>query len=125
MRNYFRDEKNPLFLQYQLCGNSSVGRALASQAEGREFESRLPLLQKNNNQYFKRREVYPDAQSSGSLVCRSKAGVLFSHLFLFEPREQSFFSGFFFRRNVRHDGLKRVFAVAGCLNGVVNNAPIG
>ncbi len=24
-------------------GNSSVGRALASQAEGREFESRLPL----------------------------------------------------------------------------------
>ena len=25
------------------CGNSSVGRALASQAEGREFESRLPL----------------------------------------------------------------------------------
>ncbi len=26
-----------------LCGNSSVGRALASQAEGRGFESRLPL----------------------------------------------------------------------------------
>jgi len=25
------------------CGNSSVGRALASQAKGREFESRLPL----------------------------------------------------------------------------------
>ena len=28
------------------CGNSSVGRALASQAEGREFESRFPLLVK-------------------------------------------------------------------------------
>ncbi len=27
-----------------VCGNSSVGRASASQAEGREFESRLPLL---------------------------------------------------------------------------------
>ena len=27
-----------------LCGNSSVGRALASQAEGRGFESRLPLI---------------------------------------------------------------------------------
>ena len=26
-----------------ICGNSSVGRALASQAKGREFESRLPL----------------------------------------------------------------------------------
>ena len=25
------------------CGNSSVGRASASQAEGREFESRFPL----------------------------------------------------------------------------------
>ena len=28
------------------CGNSSVGRASASQAEGREFESRFPLKQK-------------------------------------------------------------------------------
>ncbi len=28
------------------CGNSSVGRASASQAEGREFESRFPLIQK-------------------------------------------------------------------------------
>lgn len=26
-----------------VCGNSSVGRASASQAEGREFEPRLPL----------------------------------------------------------------------------------
>lgn len=31
-----------------LCGNSSVGRALASQAGGREFEPRLPL-EKNEN----------------------------------------------------------------------------
>ena len=29
-----------------ICGNSSVGRASASQAEGREFESRLPLFTK-------------------------------------------------------------------------------
>ena len=28
---------------YHFCGNSSVGRASASQAEGRGFESRLPL----------------------------------------------------------------------------------
>lgn len=28
------------------CGNSSVGRALASQAEGRGFESRFPLKKK-------------------------------------------------------------------------------
>ncbi len=28
-------------------GNSSVGRASASQAEGREFESRFPLRQKD------------------------------------------------------------------------------
>ena len=33
-----------LFLcRKSFCGNSSVGRALASQAEGRGFESRLPL----------------------------------------------------------------------------------
>ena len=29
--------------RHKKCGNSSVGRALASQAEGRGFESRLPL----------------------------------------------------------------------------------
>ena len=28
----------------ETCGNSSVGRASASQAEGHEFEPRLPLL---------------------------------------------------------------------------------
>ena len=28
------------------CGSSSVGRALASQAKGHEFESRLPLQMK-------------------------------------------------------------------------------
>ena len=33
------------------CGSSSVGRALASQAKGREFESRLPL--------FKVQEYHP------------------------------------------------------------------
>ena len=31
------------FFPHSYCGNSSVGRALASQAEGRGFESRLPL----------------------------------------------------------------------------------
>ena len=30
----------------KICGNSSVGRALASQAEGHEFEPRLPLIMK-------------------------------------------------------------------------------
>ncbi len=29
----------------QKCGSSSVGRASASQAEGREFEPRLPLTE--------------------------------------------------------------------------------
>ena len=29
----------------ETCGNSSVGRASASQAEGHEFEPRLPLYQ--------------------------------------------------------------------------------
>ena len=29
------------------CGSGSVGRALASQAEGRGFESRLPLQFEN------------------------------------------------------------------------------
>ena len=32
----------PRYFSY--CGISSVGRALASQAEGRGFESRIPLL---------------------------------------------------------------------------------
>ena len=31
------------------CGNSSVGRASASQAEGREFEPRLPLFRKTKD----------------------------------------------------------------------------
>ena len=32
------------------CGFSSVGRALASQAEGRGFESRNPLAKKQKNE---------------------------------------------------------------------------
>ena len=35
----------PFWLFFLLSGISSVGRALASQAEGRGFESRIPLLQ--------------------------------------------------------------------------------
>ena len=36
-----------------ICGSSSVGRASASQAEGREFEPRLPLpVQTSENQLF-------------------------------------------------------------------------
>ncbi len=31
------------FMKDTSCGSSSVGRALASQAKGHEFESRLPL----------------------------------------------------------------------------------
>ena len=34
----------------KICGNSSVGRALASQAGGREFEPRLPLTAHIDNQ---------------------------------------------------------------------------
>ena len=34
------------FMKDTSCGSSSVGRALASQAEGRGFESRLPLIMK-------------------------------------------------------------------------------
>ena len=33
------------FMKDTSCGSSSVGRALASQAEGHEFEPRLPLYQ--------------------------------------------------------------------------------
>ena len=34
------------FMKDTSCGSSSVGRALASQAEGHEFEPRLPLIMK-------------------------------------------------------------------------------
>ena len=34
------------FMKDTSCGSSSVGRALASQAKGHEFESRLPLQMK-------------------------------------------------------------------------------
>ena len=43
-------ELNILTLFFKLSGISSVGRALASQAEGRGFESRNPLLQKEKNE---------------------------------------------------------------------------
>ncbi len=36
----------PLLNRIGKCGSSSVGRASASQAEGHEFEPRLPLLLK-------------------------------------------------------------------------------
>ena len=38
----------PVSAQEGECGNSSVGRALASQAGGREFEPRLPLKETEN-----------------------------------------------------------------------------
>ncbi len=34
------------FMKDTSCGSSSVGRASASQAEGHEFEPRLPLIMK-------------------------------------------------------------------------------
>ena len=37
---------SPTFFRLYKCGNSSVDRALAFQAEGRGFEPRLPLLEK-------------------------------------------------------------------------------
>ena len=36
----------PTFVRQFICGSSSVGRALASQAKGHGFESRLPLIMK-------------------------------------------------------------------------------
>ena len=36
-----------LFVFFLYCGSSSVGRASASQAEGRGFETRFPLTKKN------------------------------------------------------------------------------
>ena len=36
------------FMKDTSCGSSSVGRALASQAKGHEFESRLPLHWKSS-----------------------------------------------------------------------------
>ena len=38
------------FMKDTSCGSSSVGRALASQAKGHEFESRLPLHYKTGSQ---------------------------------------------------------------------------
>ena len=38
------------FMKDTSCGSSSVGRALASQAKGHEFESRLPLHYKKGSQ---------------------------------------------------------------------------
>ena len=35
--------KSFFFITFALCGSSSVGRALASQAKSRGFESRFPL----------------------------------------------------------------------------------
>ena len=37
---------SPTFFRLYKCGNSSVDRALAFQAEGRGFESRFPLTRK-------------------------------------------------------------------------------
>ena len=39
--------RNYYFCKRKRCGSGSVGRALASQAEGRGFESRLPLKVRN------------------------------------------------------------------------------
>ena len=47
--------RTPQFwLYFLLSGISSVGRALASQAEGRGFESRIPLLKKKNERKAKK-----------------------------------------------------------------------
>ncbi len=40
------------------CGSSSVGRASASQAEGREFEPRLPLRKKTGSRLIARLPVF-------------------------------------------------------------------
>ena len=47
----------PLFFSKRwYCGFSSVGRALASQAEGRGFESRNPLFKNSEKRCEKRKD---------------------------------------------------------------------
>lgn len=61
---------------YSNCGNSSVGRAAASQAAGHEFEPRLPLFHRVNNLSLvtKVRVIrhLPHQASQSSLAYRSK-----------------------------------------------------
>ena len=40
---FHMESESGILALFSLCGFSSVGRALASQAEGRGFESRIPL----------------------------------------------------------------------------------
>ena len=40
-----------MLLLHKICGSSSVGRAWASQAQGRGFEPRLPLLLRISHTY--------------------------------------------------------------------------
>ena len=58
----------------QLCGNSSVGRASASQAECREFESRFPLSGTNDNSLRTSRLQAVGVHSTSSMRCGGDAG---------------------------------------------------
>ena len=51
-------QKWQMILSVPQCGSSSVGRASAFQAEGREFESRLPLFYKSESSSVGRASVY-------------------------------------------------------------------
>ncbi len=59
-----------------VCGNSSVGRASASQAEGRGFESRFPLNKEKHyksNIYDLQGNIFKDKVQHKSLKKRSVA----------------------------------------------------
>ena len=54
----------------RFCGNSSVGRAAASQAAGRGFETRLPLNMDRKDEHLQqlgKSTQYPDSYSPGVL----------------------------------------------------------
>ena len=57
-----------------ICGSSSVGRALAFQAKGREFEPRLPLqidclCSSGVEHFLGKEEVAGSNPAIGSLIC--------------------------------------------------------
>ena len=54
---FHMESESGILALFSLCGFSSVGRALASQAEGRGFESRNPL-QRTKKKHGKGKKVF-------------------------------------------------------------------
>ncbi len=70
-------------------GSSSVDRALAFQAEGRGFESRLPLLMKESTIWFVTKFILRycrEVSSSGSKACKNLQNREGSRLLIGELR---------------------------------------